>query len=72
MDLTLHQLLKEMTEAAFDDIDQIIDDSVFQSQDDIQVAKPNIGVDADNLLSGGCQRGTQICRNGGFSNTTFS
>ena len=58
--------------APIDHINQIINNTVLQSHDNIQISESDIGIYNCNLFSHGSQSGPDICHGGGFSNTAFS
>ena len=55
----------------FHNINQVIDNPVFQSHNHVQIAQPDIGVNQYNPLSHCCKTGPYVCGCSGLTYTAF-
>ena len=58
--------------APFNDIDQIVDNTVFQAHDNVKISQTNIGVDADDVFAQFGKSNAKIGRGRGLADAALS
>ena len=56
----------------FDDVDKVVDDAIFESQHNIEVAQTDISINDDDFFAEHCQSGAQIGGRRGFADSAFA